>query len=182
MNLQPNAFQKIMHRFLMLKPVSMLLSKILYRADIFLLRATKGKLTVTRIVGLSVIQLTTRGAKTGKLRTMPLISFPDGERLALIASYFGGEHNPGWYYNLKANPECEVRVNGETRKYIARETFDEERERYFQMANSYYAGYEKYRERAAHRHIPVMVLEPKASFTTKACTEPVEVTQRSRRN
>lgn len=161
MTVQPNAFQKSIHRFLMLKPTSFLLSKILYRADNFLLWATQGKLTVTRIVGLSVIQLTTRGAKTGKLRTMPLISFPDGEKLALIASYFGGEHNPGWYYNLRANPECEVRINGETRKYLARESFDEEREKYFQMANSYYAGYKKYRERAAHRHIPVMVLEPK---------------------
>lgn len=161
MTLQPNAFQKMTHRVLMLKPISMLLSKILYRADNLLLRVTKGKMTVTRIVGLSVIQLTTKGAKTGKLRTMPLIGFPDGEKLALIASYFGGEHNPGWYYNLKANPECEVWINGETRKYIARESFDEEREKFFQMANSFYAGYGKYRERAAHRHIPVMVLEPK---------------------
>jgi hypothetical protein len=78
MTIQPNAFQKFIHRFLMLKPVSALLSKILFRADTLLLWATKGKLTVTRIVGLSVIQLTTRGAKTGKLRTMPLIGFPDG--------------------------------------------------------------------------------------------------------
>ena len=167
MTLQPNAFQKMTHRFLMLKPVSRLLSKILYRADNLLLWASKGKLTVTRIVGLSVIQLTTKGAKTGKLRAMPLISFPDGEKLALIASYFGGEHNPGWYYNLKANPECEVRINGRIGKYIARESFDEEREKYFQMANSFYEGYGKYRERAAHRHIPVMVLEPKDSLTTK---------------
>ena len=151
----------------MLKPVSMLLSKILYRADNLLLWASKGKLTVTRIVGLSVIQLTTRGAKTGKLRTMPLIGFPDGEKIALIASYFGGEHNPGWYYNLKAIPKCEVWINGRIGKYVAREVFDEEREKYFQLANSFYAGYGKYRERAAHRHIPVMVLEPKDSLTTK---------------
>jgi len=27
------------------------------------------------------------------------------------------------------------------------------------MAVSYYAGYEKYKQRAAHRRIPVMVLE-----------------------
>jgi deazaflavin-dependent oxidoreductase (nitroreductase family) len=161
MNIRPNALQKLAHRFLMLKPVSALLSKILFRADNFLLWATKGKLTVTRIVGLPIIQLTAKGAKTGALRTMPLLSIPDGEKIALIASYFGGEHNPGWYYNLKANPECEARVNGETRKYIARESFDEEREKYFQMANSYYVGYKKYRERAAHRHIPVMVLERK---------------------
>ncbi len=167
MNIQPNSIQKLSHRFLMLKPISALLAKILYRADNFLLWATRGKLTVTRIVGLQVIQLTTKGAKTGKLRVMPLIGFPDGEKIALIASYFGGEHNPGWYYNLKANPECEARINGRIGKYVAREVFDEEREKYFQLATSYYAGYQKYRERAAHRHIPVMVLESKDSLTTK---------------
>ncbi|MFN8388296.1 MAG: nitroreductase/quinone reductase family protein [Anaerolineales bacterium] len=62
---------------------------------------------------------------------------------------------------MKANPECEARINGRIGKYIAREVFDGEREKYFQLANSLYAGYGKYRERAAHRHIPVMVLEPK---------------------
>lgn len=167
MNVKPNAYQKAVHRLLTLKPVSFVLSKILYRADNFLLLATKGKHTVTRIVGLPIIQLTTKGAKTGKSRTMPLLSIPDGEKIALIASFFGGRHNPGWYYNLKANPECEVRINGETRKYLARESFGEERERYFQMGNSYYAGYAKYKERAAHRHIPVMVLEPRDLLNTK---------------
>ncbi|MEW6086152.1 MAG: nitroreductase family deazaflavin-dependent oxidoreductase [Chloroflexota bacterium] len=167
MNVRPNAFQKAVHRLLMLKPISMVLSKILYRADNFLLLATNGKHTVTRIVGLPIIQLTTKGAKTGKPRTMPLLSIPDGEKIALIASYFGGRHNPGWYYNLKINPECEVRVSGETRTYRARESFGEERERYFQMGISYYEGYAKYRERAAHRNIPVMVLEPRDSLNTK---------------
>lgn len=162
MNVQPNSIQKLSHRFLMLKPISALLAKILYRADNFLLWATRGNLTVSRIVGLPIIQLTTRGAKTGKLRTMPLVSVPDGEKIALIASYFGGEHNPGWYYNLKANPECEVRFNGQSLKYIARESLDAEREKYIQLAISYYAGYEKYKERAAPRYIPVMVLEPKS--------------------
>lgn len=161
MNVKPNGLQKLTHRFLMLKPVSAVLSKILYRADMFLMHLTKGRYNVTRMVGLPIIQLTTRGAKTGQLRTTPLVSLPDGEKIALVASYFGGKRNPGWYHNLKANPECEVRFNGKIQTYIARETFDEEREKYFQQAVSYYAGYGKYRERASHRHIPVMLLEPK---------------------
>jgi hypothetical protein len=45
-------------------------------------------------------------------------------------------------------------------QYKAREVFDEEREAYWMKAVSYYAGYEKYKERASHRHIPVMLLEP----------------------
>ena len=161
MNRKPNLFQKQIHRFLMLKPVSALLSVVLFRADTVLLSLTGGKHTFTHLVGLPIIQLTTRGAKTGQLRTTPLVSLPDGEKIALVASYFGGKRNPGWYHNLKANPECEVRFNGKIQTYIARETFDEEREKYFQQAVSYYAGYGKYRERASHRHIPVMLLEPK---------------------
>ncbi|MCK6569440.1 MAG: nitroreductase/quinone reductase family protein, partial [Anaerolineales bacterium] len=77
------------------------------------------------------------------------------------ASSFGREHNPGWYYNLKAHPECEVSLNGRTGNYVARETEGDEYERYWRMAVSIYAGYEKYRERAVPRHIPLMLLEPK---------------------
>jgi len=160
-NIKPNGLQKLTHRFLMLKPVSKILSVILYRADNFVFWLTKGRSSVARIVGLPIIQLTTKGAKTGQLRTMPLATVPDGEQLVLIASYFGGERNPGWYYNLKAHPECVVILNGISRTYTAKEVFGEERELYFQKAVSYYAGYKLYRERAAHRHIPVMVLEPK---------------------
>ena len=159
--IKPNIYQKAVHRFLMLKPVSAFLSVVLYHADSFMLRLTSGRYTITRIVGLPIIQLTTIGAKTGLQRTMPLVSLLDREKIAIVASNFGQKHNPGWYYNLKAHPECEVRFNGQTRKYIAREVFGDEHDHYFYIAADYYSGYEKYKERASPRRIPVMVLEPK---------------------
>jgi deazaflavin-dependent oxidoreductase (nitroreductase family) len=85
----------------------------------------------------------------------------ENEKIILIASSFGREHNPGWYYNLKANPECDVLFKGKSATYVAHEIDGEAREKYFRMAISQYAGFQSYRERAAHRHIPVMVLEPK---------------------
>ena len=91
---------------------------------------------------------------------MPLVSLYDGEKIGLIASNFGQKHNPGWYYNLKSHPECDVQFNGSAGKYVAREPAGEEREKYWQMAVSYYKGYELYKIRTAHRQIPVMVLEP----------------------
>lgn len=145
----------------MVRPVSAFLSVILHRADFLLLRLTRGRYTVTRIVGLPVIQLTTQGAKSGQLRTVPLVSVTDGETIALIASNFGGRHAPGWYYNLKANPNCRVKYNGVWHEYTARETIGDEYLHYWLLGVSLYEGYEKYRQRAAHRHIPVMVLEPK---------------------
>lgn len=160
MNIRPNASQKLIHRFLMMKSVSTFLGNVLHRADAFLLHLTNDRYTFTGFVGLPIIQLTTIGAKTGKLRTSPLLGLMDGNKIALIASGFGHAHNPGWYFNLKAHPECVVRFNGMTKTFIARETDGDECEKYWQLALSYYAGYEKYRARV-RRKIPVMVLDPK---------------------
>jgi deazaflavin-dependent oxidoreductase (nitroreductase family) len=157
---RPNAFQRLSHRFLMLKPVSALLAIVLQPVDTFLLRLTNNRHTITEIVGLPILQLTTIGRRTGVLRKTVLVGLQDGVKVALIASNFGRAHNPGWYYNLKKNSECEVLWNGRLGKYIAREAEGDEREKYWQLGLSYYAGYEKYRVRAAHRCTPVMVLEP----------------------
>jgi len=156
----PNAFQKLIHRFLMLRPVSAFLAVNLYRLDTLVLKVSKGKHTIAEIVGLPMTQITTTGAKTGETRTMPLVSLFDGEKIALIGSNFGRQHNPGWYYNLKKYPQCTALVDGRTQNYLARETQNEEREKYWNMAVSVYKGYELYRIRAAHRQIPVMILEP----------------------
>lgn len=156
----PNSFQRFTHRFLMLRPVSAFLARVLHRLDAAMLKFSGGRHTLSEIVGLPIIQITTIGAKTGEPRAMPLVSVFDGERIALIASNFGQKHNPGWYYNLKAHPQCTVEIKGHPAKYIARQVEGEEREKYWAMAVSYYKGYELYAIRAAHRQVPVMVLEP----------------------
>lgn len=158
---RPNAVQRLLHRFLMLRPITAFFAPRVHRLDEAVLKFTGGKFTAAEILGWKIIQLATIGAKTKQPRKMPLVGVFDGEKIAIIASSFGREHNPGWYYNLKAHPECEVLFNGETGKYMARETDGEEYSRYWKLAVSYYEGYEKYKERAAHRHIPVMLLEPK---------------------
>lgn len=158
---EPNGFQKLLHRFLMIRPVTAFFAPRAHQLDKAILKLTKGKYTISEILGWPMIQLITIGARTNQPRTVPLIGLIDGEKIALIASSFGRGHNPGWYYNLKAHPECDVQANGRSGKYIARETEGGERDKYWQLALSYYMGYEKYKERAAHRRIPVMVLEPK---------------------
>jgi deazaflavin-dependent oxidoreductase (nitroreductase family) len=137
------------------------MARILHHADALMLHLSGGKLTFAQFSGLPIIELTATGAKSGKQRTLPLAGYPDGERIILIASNFGQKHYPAWYHNLKTNPECAVKKNGRTRVYIAREANEQEYEHYYQLAISYYVGYEAYRQRAKHRKIPVMVLEPK---------------------
>jgi deazaflavin-dependent oxidoreductase (nitroreductase family) len=158
---KPNTFQKILHRFVMLRPVSAFFATRVHSIDKSVLKLSRGKHTVSEILGWNIVQLRTTGARTGQPRSMPLVGLFDGEKIALIASSFGRAHNPGWYYNLKVHPECDIEFHGHSGKYLAREIKGEEYERYWQLAISCYAGYEKYRQRAAPRHIPVMVLEPK---------------------
>lgn len=163
----PNAIQKLLHRFLIIRAVTAFFAPRVHHLDKAFLRLTSGKHSLAEILGWPIVEITTVGAKTKQPRTMPLIGLIDNEKIALVASNFGREHNPGWYYNLMANPECDVLFRGRTGKYIARETQGDEYRYYWKMAVSYYEGYDKYKERAAHRHIPVMVLEPKNFFTTK---------------
>ena len=145
----------------MLQPVTAFFAPIIHRVDQAILKLTQGKYTISEFAGWNIIQLRTIGAKTKKPHSLPLLALFDDKKIALIASSFGREHNPGWYYNLRANPHCQVLFKGKSGEYVAREAEGEEHDRYFQMAVSQYAGYKKYKERAAHWHFPVMVLEPK---------------------
>ncbi len=158
---KPNALQKTIHRFLMLRPVTAFFAPWIHHLDKAMLKLTGGRYIVAEMIGWDIVRLTTIGAKTGQPRTLPLIGLFDDERTALIASSFGRRHNPAWYYNLKAHPECNVQSSKGSGTYSAREAEGDEYKKYWQLGVSYYEGYEKYKERAAHRHIPVMVLEPK---------------------
>ena len=161
MTIRPNAVQRLIDQFILLRPVTAFFANKIHFVDKLVLKWTQGNYTLSEFAGWNIIQLTTIGAKTNQTRTMPLVGLFDDEKIALIATSFGREHNPGWYYNLKTNPICNVIFKRKSGNYVAREAEGAEYERYFQMAVSQYAGYEKYRERAPHRHIPVMVLEPK---------------------
>jgi len=158
---KPNTFQKLLHRFLATRVITAFFAPRVHHMDKAFLHLTGGKHSLAEILGWPIVQITTRGAKTNQPRAMPLIGVIENEKIAIIASSFGRQHNPGWYYNLKAHPECDVLFKGRSGKYSARETQGVEYNHYWKMAVSYYEGYEKYKERAAHRHIPVMVLEPK---------------------
>ena len=158
---KPNFLHRLLHRIVMIRPVSMFFAPRMHQLDFWMLKLTRGKYTLSELAGWTIVQLTTTGAKSGEKRTMPLIATIDGEKIGLIASSFGRKNNPGWYYNLKANPVCFVDHDGKTVCFEAREVDGDEYAKYWQMGASVYAGYEAYKKRASHRHIPVIVLEPK---------------------
>ncbi len=123
-----------------------------------LIRASGGKLNTT--FAWPCLLLKTTGAKTGKERTIPLLYLKDGGNFILIASKGGNTRHPAWYLNLKANPDPEIFLDGESIKCTASDAEGEERKRLWEKAAGVYDGYEKYRKRAGERDIPVVILRP----------------------
>ena len=90
----------------------------MYRIDRLVYWASRGRHTAVSILsGLPVVMLTTIGARSSKPRTMPVLGLPTPDGLAVIASNYGQKHHPAWYFNLRANPEGEVEVEGTKRRF-----------------------------------------------------------------
>jgi deazaflavin-dependent oxidoreductase (nitroreductase family) len=131
------------------------------RADPLLLSVTRGRVGMGMV--LPTAGLTTTGAKSGTRRTAAVLYFTDADDVILIASNFGRERHPAWYYNLKAHSEAVLERGGRQAQYVASEVIDlEEHARLFGLANSVYPGYEDYRVRTAAvgRRIPIMRCKP----------------------
>jgi deazaflavin-dependent oxidoreductase (nitroreductase family) len=141
---------------------SRLAARLLPHIDRTVLRLSGNRFTLSSaIVNTPVVMLTTTGARSGLLRTVPLLAFPDGDKVVVIASSFGNARHPAWYLNLRANPQALLAFHDQpARSYIAREASGTERDGYWQRAARAYPGYNAYRERTAGREIPVLVLEP----------------------
>jgi deazaflavin-dependent oxidoreductase (nitroreductase family) len=130
------------------------------KVDPFLLRVSGGRLATTGFF--PVVTLIARGRKSGEERQTPLVYFTRGEEVILIASSFGREKNPAWYYNATANPEVELLVEGRRLPYRVREAEGAEREHLLDLAERLYPGYGNYRERTAGiRKIPILALSPR---------------------
>ena len=109
---------------------------------------------------LPTLLLIARGAKSGKLRPLPLLYQEMDGKYLVIGSKGGAPKHPGWYVNLRANPECEIRV-GAKRMRAAHG---------LQAAPNEHAAGRRWlrcirrmtttRSEAGSRQIPVVVLEP----------------------
>lgn len=158
----PNVFRKMARDLSATAPVSWLLSHTLHRVDKLVFRFTAGKRTFSSIVtGLPVIMLTTTGAKSGKVRTVPVLGLPDDDRVVVFASGYGKSPKPpSWYHNLRAEPKARATVRGVDRRVLAYEAEDEERDRLWRKGLEIYPGFAGYQQRIVGRSIPVMVLSP----------------------
>jgi proline iminopeptidase len=108
--------------------------------------------------GSTILLLTTTGRVSGQETTTPLIFGFDGDNPVIVASQGGAPKHPGWYRNLRKNPEVGVQIKDERFRARAREAEGEERERLWRMMNGIWRHYDAYQERT-DRRIPLVVLE-----------------------
>jgi deazaflavin-dependent oxidoreductase (nitroreductase family) len=157
---QANAFRRFARLAGGWKPMTWVLARTQQHLDAAVYRLTGERATfVSWATGMPIVMLTTTGAKSGRQHTCPLVGLPNGDHLVLIASNYGQERNPGWYYNLRANPRARIAFDGVTREVVARELEGEERDRHYERGIEIYPGWTQYRRRA-HRRIPVLELTP----------------------
>jgi F420H(2)-dependent quinone reductase len=116
-----------------------------------------------RTLGIPSLLLHTVGAKTGTARTTSLTYARDGANYLVVASKGGDPKAPGWYHNLKADPNVEINVGpkrfGVTAKPVLPD--DPDYARLWQIVNKNnsdrYTAYQK----KTSRPIPVVVLTPR---------------------
>lgn len=110
--------------------------------------------------GKPVIILTSVGAKSGKLRKVPLMRVESNGEYAVVASLGGAPQHPVWYYNLTANPQVELQDGPVKKDYLARELEGAEREAWWERAVAAWPDYAEYQKKTT-RVLPVFVLTPK---------------------
>jgi proline iminopeptidase len=108
--------------------------------------------------GSKTLLLTTKGRKSGKQSTTPLIYENDGDRYVIVASKGGADEHPGWYLNLEKEPAVEIQVMDEVIPARAHTAEGEERERLWNLAAQQWPDYNSYQQNT-DRQIPVVVLE-----------------------
>jgi F420H(2)-dependent quinone reductase len=117
--------------------------------------------TTLRDTGLPVIIVTHTGNKTGAIRKTPLMRVRDGVDYVLVGSVGGAPEHPVWVYNLRANPDVEIRDHAAVQRMRVREIADEaERARLWKLAVAAYPPYAEYQARTT-RQIPLFVAQPR---------------------
>jgi deazaflavin-dependent oxidoreductase (nitroreductase family) len=124
------------------------------------LRANRGKASGGPFKGGQVLILTTKGARTGEPRELPLAYSEDDGHHVIVASQGGAPTHPHWFHNLRKHPIVTVEVEGETYQAKANVVENEEEyERLYAQHAALMPGFNDYRKKT-DRRIPVIVLEP----------------------
>ena len=131
------------------------------REQVELYESSGGKEGTTLLdTGMPCIIVTHTGNQTGGIRKIPLMRVKVGDSYVLVGSMGGAPKNPSWVYNLRANPDVEIRDATEVFSMRVREVEDEaERQRLWEASAEAYPPYNDYQAKTTRR-IPVFLAEP----------------------
>src|SRR2546421_11382638 len=103
------------------------------------------------------LKLTTTGRKSGKQRTVHLLYIRDGSSYVVTASNGGRQRHPGWFFNVRSNPQVTLHVQDTQVSAVAEVAGPEKRKELWARLLSiapFYGGYEKH----TSREIPMVIL------------------------
>lgn len=113
----------------------------------------------TTMRGMPVVILTSRGARSGRLRKTPLMKVQHEGRYAVVASQGGAPMHPAWYHNLVADQRVELQDGPVRQDMTARETRGAEKAEWWARAVAAFPDYAGYQDKT-ERQIPLFVVEP----------------------
>ena len=123
-----------------------------------LLRLSGGRI-LGRLEDHGILLLVTRGRRSGKPRSSPLMyfQFDDSDDLIVVASNYGQDRHPAWYLNVAADPDVSVETGGERFAADAHIAEGQERIRLYDKVAASNPRFATYRA-ATERRIPVVAL------------------------
>ena len=106
-----------------------------------------------------VLLLTTTGRKSSKRRTIPLVYIRENAAYVVAASAGGSPRHPGWFFNLRSNPQAMLRVK-EKRLAVRGEVAEASRRT--ELWECIVKAMPEFAElqTRARREVPVVVLHP----------------------
>jgi deazaflavin-dependent oxidoreductase (nitroreductase family) len=129
------------------------------RLRVFALHAAAYRLLGGRLVGRHTLLLTTSGRRSGRARTTPLLYLRDGDDYIIVASNGGDDRYPGWWHNLRAEPNVRIQVGRAIVACRGERVSVEDARCLWPGFVAIHAGYERYRA-ATTRELTMFRLRP----------------------
>jgi F420H(2)-dependent quinone reductase len=135
--------------------------RLLMVSNVSLYRLTGGRLG-SRMAGQNVLLLHTTGRKSGKTYTTPTNYYRDGANYVVVASNWGKDQHPAWFYNLLHQQIATIQVKDKLIRVRPSQASATEYDRLWSLVSGQNAYYVRYQQQTG-RKIPIILLTPETS-------------------